>query len=82
MIDNYLAYWKRGWWCALLLLVTNILVFLSVYPLAYLFFDNDILYWTSSLIVAVAAIVPIWGLTFEWFAKRSIRIAQKALSSE
>jgi len=82
MIKSYMAYWKRGWWFALLSLATNILIFFAVYPFAYLFFDNDILYWTSSLVIAVAAILPMWGWMFEWFAKRSTRIGDKASTSD
>ena len=82
MMNTYLAYWRRGWWCSLLLFATNMLVFVAVYPLAYLFFDSDALYWISSLVVAVTVVVPIWGLLFEVFAKRSTRIGEKVSTNE
>lgn len=75
----YLAYWKRGWWAWLLMLLANISVGLLVVPLAIAWGDRQLMYWLSAICVWLLVGAPFWGWLFESFAKNSERIGTRSL---
>jgi ABC-type glycerol-3-phosphate transport system permease component len=73
-MDRYFAYWKRGWWVWLLMLIANFSLMLVVVPLAVLFSDNLVAYWAGAAVAWLAIYAPLWGWLFEKFASGSQRI--------
>lgn len=73
-MSSYLAYWKRGWWAWLLMLLSNISVGIIILPLAFAFSGNKVTYWVSALLMWLLVGAPCWGWLFETFAKNSNRI--------
>lgn len=76
----YLAYWKRGWWAWLLMLLANISTGVLILPLAFAFGSNTTMYWISALLVWLLIGAPWWGWLFETFAKNSIRLGTQNTS--
>ncbi|MHB8744701.1 MAG: hypothetical protein ACYC9L_16490 [Sulfuricaulis sp.] len=74
-MENYLAYWKRGWWAWLLMLCTNIGFVVLVLPLAFIFGGNKTAYWVSALVVWLVIGAPFLGWLFEQFANHSSRLS-------
>ena len=74
-MENYLAYWKRGWWAWLMMLCTNIGLLILILPLAFIFEDNRGAYLVAALVAWLAIGAPYLGWLFEQFASRSNRLA-------
>jgi hypothetical protein len=81
LMSLYLAYWKRGWWTWLLMLLANISAGVLILPLAFAFGSNKPMYWVSAVVVWLLIGAPCWGWLFETFAKNSIRLGTQNMSS-
>jgi hypothetical protein len=73
-VGNYWAFWKRGWWAWLCSLCTNIAVGIFVIPLAFVFHDNQRIYWLTAICVWLVVGAPLSGWLFEYFAAGSSRL--------
>ena len=72
----YWRYWKRGWWSWLMQLCQNLICMAVFLPLAFLFADDQFLYFVSATLVALAGVIPMAGWLFEVFARNSERIEE------
>lgn len=67
-------YWKRGWWSWLMQVCVNLIGFVVVLPLAFLFSANRPIYFLFATAVILVAVIPVTGWLFEVFARNSARI--------
>lgn len=74
-MDGYIAYWKRGLWVWLLMLLTNFSLIVVMVPLAAAFGGNPTAYWIGAAVAWLTIYAPLWGWLFENFAAGSQRIA-------
>lgn len=75
---KYWAYWKRGWWAWLMQLCANLGSIIVIIPLAFIFANNKMAYWSSALFVFLVIGAPFQGWLFERFAKASPRLDNAA----
>jgi hypothetical protein len=80
-MENYLAYWKRGWWAWLMMLCTNIGLLILILPLAFIFSGNKGAYLVASVVAWLAIGAPYLGWFFEQFASRSNRLTSVKVES-
>lgn len=65
---SYWAYWRRGWWCWLLVLCANGVLMPLFLPLALALHGNEPAYWIAAITVWLIVGAPLWGWLFERFA--------------
>lgn len=73
-MHRYFAYWNRGWWAWLFMLVANLSLMLAFVPLALVFAGNQSAYWAAAAVAWFVIYAPLWGWLFEKFATGSQRI--------
>ena len=73
-MSAYNAYWKRGWWAWLMMLIANISVLVAALPFAWIFADNQVAYYTITLCLWLVVWTPFLGWLFEKFAQNSERL--------
>ncbi len=76
-MDNYFAYWKRGWWAWLLSLCLSFILFPLFGLAAVVFFESSTNYVLACLVLWLFIGAPLWGWLFEVFARHSERIGGK-----
>ena len=81
-MDRYIAYWRRGWWAWLLMLLANFSLMVVMVPLAAAFAGNPTAYWIGAGIAWLLIYAPLWGWLFEKFAAGSPRIAPDNTGTE
>ena len=77
-MQKYFAYWKRGWWAWLLVLLMNVWVALFMLPVAALLSHNKAAYAAVAVLAWLTVFAPLWGWLFEKFAAMSTRIEAPA----
>lgn len=73
-MTTYIAYWKRGWWTWLLMLLANLSLGALIVPLALLLGRDAGRYYVCAMLAWIVVGAPVWGWLFERFAEGSPRI--------
>ena len=73
-MSAYIAYWKRGWWAWLMMLIVNVSFAAAAIPLAMVFADNLVVYYSSAACIWLVFDSPYLGWLFERSAQNSERI--------
>ena len=67
-MDKYWFYFKQGWWAQLVMLIFQVALVVALLPIAVLFYNDRIVYFSLLGIVFVFALVPFGGWLFARYA--------------
>ncbi|MDX5151641.1 MAG: hypothetical protein R3188_04110, partial [Acidiferrobacterales bacterium] len=63
-MEKYWDYFKRGWWAQLVMLIFQLVLVLIVIPVAFIFNENKLAYYSIATILFIFVLVPFSGWLF------------------
>lgn len=67
-MDKYWFYFKQGWWAQLVMLIFQVALVVALLPIAMLFYNDKILYYSFVIAIFIFALVPFGGWLFARYA--------------
>jgi hypothetical protein len=70
-LEQYWAWWKRGWWFQLLVLIFNLALAVLILPLAFLLSEAPGLFYLAGAAVGLFVTIPFGGWLYDKFSSRT-----------